>query len=476
MSSSMTLDTTNNRYVFKSDSSASESGYAVTFATEGKFVDKNIRVEIHKGDIGPYFTPGNFGTYFNTGDQNNYSISIIPKASSTSGFVNTTNSSNDATGTTGYYTIKTAVPATDAADVNIYTTDGSNAGTNIGNISGVIGSKATSEPNSGYYIAFKGEGNSKITTAGWIEQGSLNKTTSAQKYFPIATAAASITGTNTVTASNIAWATPSNNVTLSDTNNGIAITATGGGTASVTATANITTPGFANGNNFASATLNANEATKSSTKYISAVIIPSSKSLTITNNGTANVTSSGTTNVTSNSTSAGTITIAAKKSATDQANTTENVVVNGKWKINTLEAAGVYYYGATIANQAEFSTVGGETTCTTPGYVETGSLSGGGSVSNGTISTSASDPGNSYTENTEAIVPAGGWLTLTAGYYSATKISLDTLVPNGSNITNVSGASSSMLAGVTAYDNTGALITGNIQTYNYQASGAYTVD
>jgi len=80
--------------------------------------------------------------------------------------------------------------------------------------------------------------------------------------------------------------------------------------------------------------------------YISAVTIPSSKSLSITNNGTAtmatsgtaNITSTGTTTVTSNSTSAGKITIAAKTATGDSSNTSQDVVTNGLWKTTTITA------------------------------------------------------------------------------------------------------------------------------------------
>ena len=77
-----------------------------------------------------------------------------------------------------------AVAAADNAnaDVTLFTTDGSNAGINI---SAIVGTKATAEPTSGYYLAFKGSGRSKITTAGWIGTGALNTSTSDAKYFPI---------------------------------------------------------------------------------------------------------------------------------------------------------------------------------------------------------------------------------------------------------------------------------------------------
>lgn len=92
--------------------------------------------------------------------------------------------------------VQSAVPAanTASADVNVSTTDGSNAGVNI---SGVVGTKATTEPTSGYYIAMtaSGSGSSKITTAGWIGTGALNvASTTATKYFPITGASLTFSG------------------------------------------------------------------------------------------------------------------------------------------------------------------------------------------------------------------------------------------------------------------------------------------
>lgn len=119
--------------------------------------------------------------------------------------------------------------------------------------------------------------------------------------------------------------------------------------------------------------------------------------------------------------------------------------------------------------RATFATSAGVVYCATAGYIPAGSASVGvATINNGTIGTSTTDPGEGYSENTETVVPSGGYLTLTAGYYAATKISLATLVPNGSN---VAGHADYLLAGKTAYDNNGILVTGNIGTY----TGTYTI-
>lgn len=339
-----------------------------------------------------------------------------------------------------YIPITTGVATTDGADVALFTTDGTNNGVNI---SAIVGTKATSEPTSGYYLAFKGSGNSKVSTAGWFPTGSLSTTTSDAKYFPITAAVGTVTGTNTVTPS---ASLSSSNVTLSDTNNGISVTATGGGTASVTASANITTAGYApSGTGFASATLAASSNTTTATKYISAITIPASKSLTITNNGTANVTNTGTTTITSNSTSAGTVTVVAKKASTDSSNTTGTVIENGLWKLATVTTSstndGMSTYFTTgsssdknvtiipkYTNTAGYkeavstATSGGGTTywkikTATPAF-DGGTLSGGSTATGTNVTLSSTDNGikiqTAYTAASTAVLYNGaveGWVS-----------------------------------------------------------------
>jgi hypothetical protein len=85
-----------------------------------------------------------------------------------------------------------------------------------------------------------------------------------------------------------------------------------------------------------------------------------------------------------------------------------------------------------------------------------------------TVSTTNTDPGNSYTANTSAIVPSGGYLLIPAGYHNATKISLATLVPDTTS--NTAAAVSHILQGYKAFDKDGTLLTGTIATYD----GTYT--
>lgn len=73
------------------------------------------------------------------------------------------------------------------------------------NISGVIGTKASSAPSTGYYIKMdaSGSGNSKVTTAGWLNTGSLaSASTTVTKYFPVTSSTVTL-GTPSVNASGL---------------------------------------------------------------------------------------------------------------------------------------------------------------------------------------------------------------------------------------------------------------------------------
>jgi len=150
-----------------------------------------------------------------------------------------------------------------------------------GNISAVVGSKSTTAPSSGYYlkVGASASGNSQVTTAGWLNTGALGTASDSKTlYFPISVATGSFSGTNTVTPS---ASVAGNNVTLSNTDNGISVTATGGGTASATASVVSQTAGYVpSGTTFGSGTVNAPSQTTMASTYISGV------SLTKPNTGT----------------------------------------------------------------------------------------------------------------------------------------------------------------------------------------------
>lgn len=161
---------------------------------------------------------------------------------------------------------------TAAADADVESTDDGNVGGV--NISDSIGTKQTTEPTSGYYIRVKatGSGSSKVTSPGWLDAGDLAPaSTTSTKFFPIDEASATVAGTNVVTPS---ASISGSHVTMSNVDNGIAVTATGGGTASATATATTDSAGYAPGNTtLDSATINAQSQTTTATTYISGVTL-----------------------------------------------------------------------------------------------------------------------------------------------------------------------------------------------------------
>ena len=149
-----------------------KSGTVLTLATDDKFVDKNIQ----------------------------FTIGVISGA---------------------------AAAGSAAADADVESTDSSSIGGV--NISGVIGTKQTSEPSTGYYIRVKatGSGSSKVTTAGWIDAGNLNTaSTTATKYFPVAAAGITVAGGGLTNTSDYVG-TPTVDVSLdSQTTTGVTITDT----------------------------------------------------------------------------------------------------------------------------------------------------------------------------------------------------------------------------------------------------------
>ena len=165
---------------------------------------------------------------------------------------------------------------TASADASVESTSGSAGGINI---SGAIGTKTTTEPSSGYYIRVKatGSGSSQVTTAGWLDTGAMG-TASANTtvYFPITEATGSFSGTNTVTPSASISGT---HVTLSNTDNGISVTSTGGGTAAATASVVGQTSGYLpSGETIGSGTVNAPSATTTASSFISGVTLEAPQS------------------------------------------------------------------------------------------------------------------------------------------------------------------------------------------------------
>ena len=134
------------------------------------------------------------------------------------------------------------------------------------------------------------------------------------------------------------------------------------------------------------------------------------------------------------------------------------------WLDNSISLNDSDVDGVTVGtmNKATFAASGANVTCNGAGYIASGTTVG--TITAGTITAVASDPGSSYANNTAVVIPSGGWLRMSAGYYPATRISLATLVPDQANL--VSGTSVYILPGYSAYDNNGNLITGGMSIYN----------
>ncbi len=147
------------------------------------------------------------------------------------------------------------------------------------NISGIIGQKTTSAPATGYYLKVQasGTGESTITTAGWLDTGSMGTATAtSDKYFAVSAAAAVISGTNTVTPSASVAGT---NITLSNTDNGISVTATGGGSAAASVSAVTSQAGYVPANEtLDTETIAAASQTTSASSFISGVTLTAPES------------------------------------------------------------------------------------------------------------------------------------------------------------------------------------------------------
>lgn len=203
---SIIKDTTNNMWVFTD--TITNNSYNVVFDTINKFLDAKIKAQLSVagGEITPIFSNTNLSTYFDAGTEGSNSISIIPKATNTAGFIAIHNNSSPVTGTPSYYTIKTGAGEANTANVVLYSTDGSNAGINI---SSIVGTVVDTEPSSGYYLSFTGSGSSKIKTTGWMTAGTTLSAASKTRYFPIQAAAITASCTNATATTTVAPGTVS---------------------------------------------------------------------------------------------------------------------------------------------------------------------------------------------------------------------------------------------------------------------------
>ena len=187
-----------------------------------------------------------------------------------------------------------------------------------------------------YFLAFNigGGGNSTVTQAGWISTGDIiGSTTSSTAYYTLAQAA--ITVTKNPSVSSTATLTQTG-VTLSTTDNGISIKATGSATASGSITATVNTAGYAPQDLTTTASISANSTT-STTKYITGVTLPNNKNTTFT--------------VSASSNTRGNVTLYGYLSNTATQTISATVITSGRWVQQTITPTTANqgpYYGAII--------------------------------------------------------------------------------------------------------------------------------
>ena len=125
-------------------------------------------------------------TYFNTGSSTTNSISLTPTyTNTTAGYLAAHSTAQS--GTTQYYTIKTATFTGNGGNVALVADTTSNSiyqsAGNTGNVSVESSAPAAS---SGYmYIKVTGSGTAKASTAGWVAENGATATGSATKYIKI---------------------------------------------------------------------------------------------------------------------------------------------------------------------------------------------------------------------------------------------------------------------------------------------------
>ena len=368
---------------------------------------------------------------------------------------------------------------------------------------GVARAKATATISTAGYIAAGSKTTDSYTT--WNVTTNVN--TGTAYYLPKATM--TVAGTNTVTPS--ASLATSSAITVGNDNNGLKIEATGGGTASVTATATTNAAGYAPASTqLGSATLNASSNTTTMTKYITAIAVPKDTAFTltatadtaldttsnisvtsaayrklvvtnaangtaeITNNGTISsltnagtisaitnnasktitkITNSGTAKVISGSATAGTLTVSAYN-ASGTAENDKSIVSAGKWVATSVSAGGTYYGRVTVGSGSAATPA---TTITVEPTITVGS--------DGLITATASA--------TQSVTP-----TVTAGYVGSGTAGTITVSGSGTSQLTVKGSSDMSISNRTVTAPAGyypSAATFNVSTINVPKDVALTV-
>ena len=354
-------------------------------------------------------------------------------------------------GSVYYIPITPGVAAGDAASVTKITADGSNAGVNI---QAVVGSSTTTEPSSGYYVAFQGTGNSKVTTAGWFPTGSLASKTGSTQYFPITTGTVTVAGGElSVPADGNYSGTPTVSISLSSqTTSGITIQDSapsgyyvklGGASSALSGTTTVGRTAI--------------------TLAQTAGYIPAQTAATVSGLGTTAQTASVTVN-------AGNKTRYLKiPTATFSVSGNGVYCSGGGWvptgssssPLGTITTTSVTQGTSTIASGATSATRGIAQWGT--GYITAGSIQAAtfaNTASNGVTYLDISNVTDS------PMLISGDYLYINQGYTDNLKISLAKLVPdwNTTQYPNIAAAGQ-MLQGYVAYDQDGAILTGTIASF-----------
>lgn len=354
------------------------------------------------------------------------------------------------TGSVYYLPVTTGVAAGDAASVSKYTTDGSNAGVSV---MSVVGNATTTEPTSGYYVAFTGKGNSKVTTAGWFPTGSLASKTSSATYFPVTAGTTTVAGGGLSVASNYSG-TPTVNISLdSQSTSGIAITDTAqssgyyikltGSSSSLSGTTEVGRAAI--------------------TLAKTAGYIPAQNATTVSGLGQTSAKPTVTVNAGSKTRY---LTIPTASFSTSA----NGVYCSGAgWVPAGSASSPIGVIGTTSVTQGT-STIPSGATAATRGIAQwgTGYITSG-SIPAATFANSASS-GVTYLDISNVsdapMLISGDYLYINKGYTDNLKISLAKLVPdwNTTDYPNIAGAAQ-MLQGYVAYNQDGGILTGTIPSF-----------
>lgn len=512
----MTKDTTNNVWPYEIEITGSGWSATHTFPTENKFVDANIVVKAHAnaaGSLSLNLTDNSSSDVtIGTASSGKYPLTanlagtITPASagwiaasaqnvSENGVVVGTITQSTLKNGTTAINSGTTVNPGTSSQTINI------GAGLYDSARSVVIG-PASAGPKG---VITSGAGTiSSVTFAEGSNTNSFNISGSGTVAAPTVGTAGYVSSDSDTS---IGGTKNTNTATLSATVDKIIVGASVSGTTSLSHSLSKGAVGTNEGWTNAASSSSAVTSTPDSGVYVK--VNAGALSTTITSQGTVATAGYGTTTKYGTSTAVSTVVSASAASifvpiqeagtfsASIGSVTSSNIAVgsksNGYYPITsdlsipaTLSASTNGWFSSGTATgtkssvtigslpEAEFSPNGNAYVCVTAGYVPLNFSTGsGGSISNATLANSATS-GTSYTDisNDAPVLVSGSGLYINAGYIGNTYISLAKLVPDSATKpSGASGYAGGLLSGYALYDETGALVSGSIQTYD----GSFTV-